>query len=276
MAEKLLPKHKQCFVIAPIGEEGSDTRKRSDQILEHIILPPLQQYGYEATRADQIDKPGMITSQVINRIIEDPLVIADLTDHNPNVFYELAIRHAAKLPVIQIIKKGQSLPFDISDSRTIFIDHHCLDSARDGRESLAAQIRAIEEDPEDIESPITTSIDLQRLRQSDNPEERTLADIVSDISEIKSALRSLKASGGNRSTLSDDICTDTSTNDAIRHLIMNDVERAVMKSELPEELRRDYWKFAVQKANRNPPFLAQSLDEFAKNWHPRNDDEKTS
>jgi hypothetical protein len=77
---------KTCFVIAPIGEPESEIRKRSDQILKHVITPAVQQFGYEPLRADQIAEPGLISSQVIQHIMNDPLVIADLTGRNPNVF----------------------------------------------------------------------------------------------------------------------------------------------------------------------------------------------
>lgn len=91
---------KKCFVIAPIGEPDSETRKRSDQILKHVISPAVQECGYSATRADQISEPGMITSQVIQHITDDHLVVADLTERNPNVFYELAIRHGIRKPLV--------------------------------------------------------------------------------------------------------------------------------------------------------------------------------
>src|ERR1043165_4065514 len=77
---------KICFVIAPIGVPDSDTRKRSDQVLKHVIRPAAISCGYKAIRADQIDKPGLITSQVIQHIVTDALVVADLTERNPNVF----------------------------------------------------------------------------------------------------------------------------------------------------------------------------------------------
>ena len=92
---------KACFVIAPIGDPESDTRKRSDQVLRHVIKPAATTCGYTAIRADEIDKPGMITSQVIQHVVSDPLVVADLTERNPNVFYELAIRHALRKPLVQ-------------------------------------------------------------------------------------------------------------------------------------------------------------------------------
>jgi len=56
---------KTCFVIAPIGEPDSETRKRSDQVLKHIISPAIKERGYAATRADEISEPGIITTQVI-------------------------------------------------------------------------------------------------------------------------------------------------------------------------------------------------------------------
>ena len=75
---------KICFVIAPIGEPESDTRKRSDQVLQYIIRPAVESFGYKAVRADKIADPGIITNQIIRHIINDPLVIADLTGQNAN------------------------------------------------------------------------------------------------------------------------------------------------------------------------------------------------
>ena len=138
---------KICFVIAPIGEPESETRKRSDQILRHIIGPAAEERGYRAVRADELDKPGLITSQVIQHVVDDPLVIADLTGRNPNVFYELAIRHAIRKPIIQIISKGESIPFDVAGTRTIFVDHHDLDNVAAAKSSIIEQIKALESGP---------------------------------------------------------------------------------------------------------------------------------
>jgi hypothetical protein len=80
---------KACFVMAPIGDPESETRKWSDQVLRHVIKPATITCGYTAIRADEIDKPGMITSQVIQHVVNDPLVVADLTERNPNVFMNL-------------------------------------------------------------------------------------------------------------------------------------------------------------------------------------------
>jgi len=185
-------KEKDCFVIAPIGEAESDTRKRSDQILKHVISPAVEFCGYKATRADQISEPGMITSQVIQKIVDDPLVIADLTERNPNVFYELAIRHAIKKPLVQLIKKGEQIPFDVAGTRTIHVDHHDLDSVEEAKKEIIAQVKSLEKDSNTQETPISVSLDLQLLRQSDNPEQRSLADVLSVVTELRSSVLGLE------------------------------------------------------------------------------------
>lgn len=187
---------KPCFVIAPIGEPDSDTRKRSDQVLKHIIRPAVGECGYTAVRADEIDKPGIITSQVIQRVVGDPLVIADLTETNPNVFYELAIRHAIKKPLVQIIKKGERIPFDVAGTRTIQVDHKDLDSVESAKKEIVNQIKSLEDEPEDLETPISVSLDLQLLKQSENPEERSLADLVSAVSDLRTSMSKIEAKIG--------------------------------------------------------------------------------
>ena len=181
-----------CFVIAPIGKDGSDVRIRSDQVLKHIISPAARECAYEAVRADQISEPGLITSQVIQHVVDDPLVIADLTGWNPNVFYELALRHAVKKPVVQIIHAAEAIPFDVAASRTIHVDHHDLDSAARAKEEIVRQIRSVEKNPTDVDTPISVAIELQSLRQSENPLEKSNAEILTMLTEVRSTLSDIR------------------------------------------------------------------------------------
>lgn len=68
----------------------------------------------------------MITTQIINRIINDDLVIANLTGTNPNVMYELCLRYVVAKPIIHICENGTTLLFDIKDSRTIYYENDML------------------------------------------------------------------------------------------------------------------------------------------------------
>ena len=147
-----------CFVISPIGEPGSDIRKRSDQVLKYIIRPAVESCGYKVVRADEMAEPGIITNQIIRHVVDDPLVIADLTGQNPNVFYELAIRHATRKPLIQIINKVEDIPFDVGSMRTIEVDHRDLDSVEEAKAEIERQIQHLEANLTSLENPISVAL----------------------------------------------------------------------------------------------------------------------
>jgi YheO-like PAS domain-containing protein len=161
---------KRCFVIAPIGEPGSRIRRRSDRVLEEIIRPAVKECGYKAVRADEIDDPGVITKQVVRHISTDALVVADLTGHNPNVFYELAIRHSLRKPLIQLIAQGEQIPFDVREMRTIHVNHRAPHGREAARQEIVRQVRALEkgtrmQTPIDIEPMEEGRIEGKRLFQ---------------------------------------------------------------------------------------------------------------
>lgn len=148
-----------CFYVTPIGEDGSEHRKHSDLFLSSIVEPALEQFQLKVVRADAIDKPGTITRQIIEYLIRSRLVIADLSFHNPNVFYELAIRHAARLPVVQIIRAADRIPFDLSQTRTIKIDttdiYSLVPRLEIYKSEIASQVRRALDDPDSVDNPIS-------------------------------------------------------------------------------------------------------------------------
>jgi len=149
-----------CFYVTPIGEEGSEQRKHADLFLGSIIEPALENLGLKVVRADTIEKPGTITRQIIEYLLKARLVIVDLSFHNPNVFYELAIRHAARLPVVQVIRASDRIPFDLSQIRTIKIDtsdiYTLVPRLELYRAEIASQVRRALDDPDSVDNPITT------------------------------------------------------------------------------------------------------------------------
>lgn len=186
---------KTCFIVCPIGEDGDDVRRRTNQIKKHVIDPALKPLGFTTHRADLTDESGLITTQIVNQLINADLIVADLTGHNPNVFYELALRHAFGKPFIQIIHKTERLPFDVAGQWSIFFDYRDLDSAEDARERISRAAKAILEGGDDYkaESPVSQAVDLQQLRTSGNPEQIAMAEVSEGLAEIRSELRAIRS-----------------------------------------------------------------------------------
>ena len=115
----------KAFVIGPIGdkdaEDGSSARvayEEGIQVFEEVIAPACTAFGLEAVRADMIVRSGEIPEQIFRQLRDCPVVIADLTGANPNVMYELGLRHTTGRVTVQIGEKGR-LPFDVAAIRTI-------------------------------------------------------------------------------------------------------------------------------------------------------------
>ena len=185
---------KSCFVSAPIGPEGSEIRERSNIVRDYVIKPVAEECGYEAIRADEIDEPGMITTQVIQHLLDDDLIVADLTGHNPNVFYELAVRHAVKKPIVQLIQAGEDIPFDISIMRTVQLDITDPRSVDQCKKTLVEQIKRTEAEPDKLTTPISHAIDLKLLAGSGDPADKMNAEIISMLQDIKTQISKLQLS----------------------------------------------------------------------------------
>lgn len=182
---------KECFVICPIGEEDSPIRESSNKMIDFIISEPLEEFGYTPVRADEIQEPGLITTQVIQKTINSELVVADLTNHNPNVFYELALRHASENPYIQLIQSSEDMPFDISDTRTVQYSFE-VESAEKAKSKIYDQLESIHSDEFTVESPISTSIYLQGLSESRDPEEQQLGSLIEMIADVNQSVKNLE------------------------------------------------------------------------------------
>jgi hypothetical protein len=113
-----------CFVIMPFGKEGTVDREDFDDTYKEIIKKAVveSKTGLKCVRADELDRSGSITGDIIDYAINSKVVVADLTSNNPNVMYELGIRHARAVGTILMARKGTDLPFDTKTERTIIYD----------------------------------------------------------------------------------------------------------------------------------------------------------
>lgn len=238
-------RQKRCFIASPIGASGSEDRRRSDLVKTYIIDEALHPLGYETIRADEIDKSGEITTQIVADLIEADLLIADLTGHNANVFYELAIRHSFRKPYIQLIEEGEDLPFDVRAYRTVFVNHRDLESAAKAREMLANMVRDIESGA-DVQSPVTHAVNRQTLETSTDPRGQELAQIGQMVERIDLRLRKMETPGS-RPRSGRDI--------AIRRRLIDLFEMAYARVEIPWEAVAE-----LRKISDGEPALNKLLD----------------
>jgi hypothetical protein len=154
------PASKRCFVITPIGDPSSAIHRSAMGLIESVICPVFEQRGFIVQAAHQIASPGSINRQIIERLLNDEYCVANLTGLNPNVMYELAVRHATKKKLICLAEKGTLLPFDIKDERTIFFDND-MRGVQEVTPALNVMVDAIEKKWEP-DNPITRgSVKLQ-------------------------------------------------------------------------------------------------------------------
>lgn len=138
---------RSCFVISPIGSRlapiGTPARasyEQNIQVWERVIEPACAHFGLTPLRSDKISEPGEITEQIFTLLRDSDVVIADLTDGNANVMYELGLRHTRDKITVQI-GEYQRLPFDVNTIRTLQFTRTEAGFI-DVRESLIESLRA--------------------------------------------------------------------------------------------------------------------------------------
>ena len=176
----------KCFVIGPIGEVGSQVRADADDFMKYIVTPVVtdKEFGYGVPiRADNLNEPGRITSQIVTLLMDAELVIADLTTNNANVFYELSLRHAIGKPVIHMAAEGTPLSFDVRDNRTIFYTMHSR-TAEAARDELAKQIRHVRTPGYKLMNPILETVSIINSERSAIPEQAAMGSLMSMVERL--------------------------------------------------------------------------------------------
>lgn len=117
-------------------------RGELDDIYNFGIRQPLEQSGYVIERADEIQFAGGILDQIVKSIKQADLIVAETTDLNPNVYYEVGMSHAIGKGVILITQSVENLPFDIRGMR-----HITYNTAHELVGKLSKALQAMEKEP---------------------------------------------------------------------------------------------------------------------------------
>lgn len=151
-----------CFVDMPFGKKidpKSQNEIDFDQVYARGIRPAIEKSGLQSIRGDQEESGGIIHRAMFARLLLSEYVVADMTTANPNVFYELGIRHTARPhTTIPIFATVGAPPFDVHMVRAIpyqLVDGKLTEeAARALIEAVGARIAAARQTPDVKDSPL--------------------------------------------------------------------------------------------------------------------------
>lgn len=176
---------KSAFFVTPIGKENSPARERADRVLEFVLEPVLGE-KFEIVRADHVTSIGSINHDIVHRLHASDLVVADLTDTNPNVMYEVGIRHAFNLPIVQLAQKDQDLPFDLGNERTIFFDLGDIRDVERAKKQIAATAHTAMN--ESYLGPVMRALGLSAIYSKDKTVAEALESLGDKIDDLESSI----------------------------------------------------------------------------------------
>lgn len=206
---KALPSPKRVFVVSPIGAPGTDVHKRARYALKFIFKQALPKPEWDVHRADEGKLSDSIGQHVIRSIVEADLVIADLTGHNPNVFYELAVAHAFRKPVVHLISIGERLPFDVFDQRTIHYDISDLESVEEATVQVRDYATEVLSKSAEVVNPLTNYEAFDRIRGSNGSAEGGRDAVADLLEQVVGRLSSLERAVADVRTTSTPLATNT-------------------------------------------------------------------
>lgn len=156
-------KQKECFVIMPISDPDGYAKGHFSHVYKDIITPACEQANLHAVRADDVKQTNLIHLDMLQKLIEAPISVCDLSTRNPNVMFELGIRQAFDRPVVLIQEKGTPKIFDIAPLRYLEYSkemkyHEVMKSQEELKEALEATLEA-----EGVEGNINSIVKLMAL-----------------------------------------------------------------------------------------------------------------
>jgi hypothetical protein len=133
---------------------GTETVPKDEdwnKIYEDFFIPVWNEVDFECERTNV--KRGSITKDIIEKCFAADLVMADLTDTNPNVMYELGLRHTFKKPSLMVKQKGCKIPFDVNDYKVHEYENTST-GLRQFKELIKEVVDDLDNNPEKPDNPV--------------------------------------------------------------------------------------------------------------------------
>jgi len=190
---------KKCFVIMPFSRTKSCTKEEWTGIFKGIIKPAVEESGLGYVCERSVAERQNIIKGILESV-NQANVVADLTDNNPNVFYELGVRHTLANRTILIAQGEKDIPFDLKPYPTTFYSKS-LTNIEEFKNDIQKKLVDIETNPERSDNPVSDflkdkNIMLLSVEKSVNLKKLTalISELSYNINSIDSILDSVKIS----------------------------------------------------------------------------------
>jgi hypothetical protein len=139
----------ECFVIMPIADPDGYDKGHFSKVYEDIFKPACEKSNFKPIRADEVKQTNLIHLDILQKLIDSPMAICDLSSRNPNVLFELGLRQAFDKPTVLVQENGTPKIFDIAPLRyTEYRKELKYRDVLEDQESIANAISATRESTE--------------------------------------------------------------------------------------------------------------------------------
>jgi len=195
----------ECFVIMPIADQDGYSKGHFQRVYADLIIPACTKAGFKAIRADDVKESNFIHLDILQKLLDCPMAVCDLSSSNPNVLFELALRQAFDKPVALIQELGTKQIFDIAPLRyTEYRKERVYHEVLEDQAKISTSIKDTAEafrTGKGINSIVKLLALSQPAKLPDSTQENQQADIqrilLAEVgqlrAEFKSAVRSLQA-----------------------------------------------------------------------------------
>lgn len=183
---------KKIFVIMPFSGTEKCTTKEWTDIYTDLFVPTFNELGYECNRISP--ETGSLIKSILNELRNSPIVLADLTDKNPNVFYELGVRHSLSKRTILVSQDFNDIPSDLKGYWSIIYETS-LTGITHFKKEMRKIISKIKKNPEYSDNPVSDYLEKENLsifKQKENDNLKKLSALLTEFSSLKNTLKEIK------------------------------------------------------------------------------------
>jgi hypothetical protein len=185
-----------CFIIMPIADPEGYDKGHFKKVYEDIFKVACDNSGFHAIRADEVQQTNLIHLDILQKLIDSPMAICDLSSRNPNVLFELGLRQAFDKPTVLVQECGTPKIFDISPLRyTEYRKELKYREVLEDQESIGEALTATKKATDSGEG-INSIINLLSLSSpaslkdiTDNDSAKMLQIVMSEMNELRTDFR---------------------------------------------------------------------------------------